>query len=73
MKAKFVCICAVVLLSMLLDNVRKLLKLNCQCVVELATQVLLQSTSVDQVTWVIHEGGFLFIIYHNCQKSSPIR
>jgi hypothetical protein len=33
-----------------------------------------QSTSVDQVTyWVIHEGGFLFIIYHNCQKSSPIR
>jgi hypothetical protein len=32
-----------------------------------------QSTSVDQVTWVIHEGGFLFIIHHNCQKSSPIR
>jgi hypothetical protein len=32
-----------------------------------------KSTSVDQVTWVIHEGSFLFIIYHNCQKSSPIR
>jgi hypothetical protein len=22
-----------------------------------------KSTSVDQVTWIIHEGGFLFIIY----------
>jgi hypothetical protein len=32
-----------------------------------------RSTSVDQVTWIIHEGGFLFIIYHNCQESSPIR
>jgi hypothetical protein len=32
-----------------------------------------QSTSVDQVTWVIHEGGFLLISYTtNCQKSSPI-
>jgi hypothetical protein len=36
---------------------------------DLMTQVdRRQSTSVDQVTWVIHEGDFLFIIYHNCQK-----
>jgi hypothetical protein len=32
-----------------------------------------QSASSNQVTWVIHKGGFLLIIYHNCQKSSPIR
>jgi hypothetical protein len=30
-----------------------------------------QSMSVDQVTWIIHEGSFLFIIYHNCQKVVP--
>jgi hypothetical protein len=30
-----------------------------------------QSASVDQVTWIIHEGGCLFIEYHNCQKVVP--
>jgi hypothetical protein len=35
--------------------------------------VYMKQNDIDQVTWVIHEGGFLFIIYHNCEKSSPIR
>jgi hypothetical protein len=39
--------------------------------VELGLSARRQSMSVDQVTWIIHEGDFLFIIYHNCKKVVP--